>query len=475
MLSEKLLVATTRTVGDGVDTPSIAYYNLHTGAAISTIKRSQSSARGVTATSTHIFAQQNDKAVVNVYSSSTGTLQSAIPFPGPITILSASPCGMFLAAGNAGGRVYVWELATARVVAPPTVHLQKISALAWGRGGHLVVGSEDATVSVWSLPVLLNTLSDAPRPPERVLNRHIHAVTAVAVGGATSGGPSELLVTAGRDRTIITWELHTGQHLRTYMVSGIPLCVTLDPAERAMYVGFEEGGIQCVEFHSATAGSGKEMTIEEYADVPVTVVSEVWGTDDSADGRSVLSLAVNYEGNMVVSGNQRGEVGVWDVSTGCLLKNLCQMKAPVTSLQMTRPKGFLITSDSDTTSMTVVPTPRYEVILAATAPSNYDQRTYSVSVTLPSYVPETSTSSLSTSTPFGFRPKTSTFGPDSDMEQILHGAREMKALKPALAGDDKIAALESELAGLYESYERLAEVHRKTWNGMVGMVLKDEK
>ena len=39
----------------------------------------------------------------------------------------------------------------------------------------------------------------------------------------------------------------------------------------------------------------------------------------------MLSLAVNYEGNMVVSGNQRGEVGVWDVVTGSLLKPLCHM------------------------------------------------------------------------------------------------------------------------------------------------------
>ena len=149
--------------------------------------------------------------------------------------------------------------------------------------------------------------------------------------------------------------------------------------------------------------------------------------------------------------------------------------APLSSLQMVRPKGFLTTSDDGTVSMAVLPKPRYETILSASAPSNNDQRTYSVSVTLPSYVPETSTSSLSTSTPFGFRPRTSTFGPDNDMEEILRGAREIGVLKPTLARNDRIAALESELAGLYESYERLAEVHRKTWSGMVGMVLEDEK
>lgn len=61
------------------------------------------------------------------------------------------------------------------------------------------------------------------------------------------------------------------------------------------------------------------------------------------------------------------------------------------------------------------------------------------------------------------------------MEEILRGAREMKVLKPALAGKQRTEALESELAALYESYERLADVHRKTWTGMVGMVLEGGK
>jgi hypothetical protein len=61
------------------------------------------------------------------------------------------------------------------------------------------------------------------------------------------------------------------------------------------------------------------------------------------------------------------------------------------------------------------------------------------------------------------------------MEMILRGAEEMKAFKPALAGKQKVEALENELASLYESYERLAEVHRKTWTGMVDLALKNDE
>ena len=61
------------------------------------------------------------------------------------------------------------------------------------------------------------------------------------------------------------------------------------------------------------------------------------------------------------------------------------------------------------------------------------------------------------------------------MQEIMKGAQQMKAYKPALAGRQKAEALENELAGLYESYERLAEVHKKTWSRMVGMALEDEE
>lgn len=330
MLTETLLLATARTPTDNVDAPSVSLYNLHTGAVISTLKRSHTASRGLAATATHLFAQQSDKSVVSVYSTATYALQTTVPFPEPFTVLAASPCGAFVAGGTAGGRVYLWELASGRFVATPAIHLQKITALAFGKSGaHVIAGSEDTNVSVWSVPALLDTRATT-RVPERVLDRHIHAITAVTLGKAGSGGASELLVTAGRDRSVIAWELHTGQCLRTFIMGGVPLSLALDPVERALYVGLEEGGIQAIEFQADKEGSGSALFEEKFKDMPVTVEGEVWGDGDSP----VLSLAMNYEGNLLISGNSRGEVGAWDVATGALFKNLCRMKGIKPSLKL---------------------------------------------------------------------------------------------------------------------------------------------
>ncbi|KAA8910612.1 WD40-repeat-containing domain protein [Sphaerosporella brunnea] len=458
MLTETLLLGTYRTPTDSTDVASISLCNLHSGASLASQKRSHPSHRGLAATKTHVFAQQSDKSVVNVYTLPSLTLESAIPFPEAFTVLSASPCGNFLAAGTEGGRTYVWELASGRLVATPASHLQRITSLAWAQTQHLVVGSEDTNVSVWSLPALLDTRG-ATRTAERVLDRHIHAITAVAVGGASSGGPSELLLTAARDRSVIAWELHTGAHLRTFLLPGIPLCLAVDPAERAAYVGLEEGGVVAVDFHSLDRGSERGLGAERGRDVPVTVEGEIWGGEDTAEGREVISLAVSYEGGAVVAGNKRGEVAIWDVATGCLFKNLCQLKAPVTSMILLPPSGFTntptTTTTTTTTTLPVLPKPKYESILAATSAQTFDPDSYSLTLSLPPL-----------STP------SSTFGPEHDMQMILRGAQEMNAFTPA--GEHRTEQLEEELAALYDSYERLAEVHRKTWKEMVGAMLEEE-
>jgi pre-rRNA-processing protein IPI3 len=171
--------------------------------------------------------------------------------------------------------------------------------------------------------------------PPNVLTRHIDAVTAVACGRASSSaGVSETIYSAARDKTVVTWELLTGNALRTFVFSAVPKCIAIDPAERALYVGLETGGIQPVELLRKKAG-GNDRNVasilfeEQFRDVPVTVDDERWGGGEYNEN-AVLAVAVCFEGNLVIGGDEKGTVGVWDVATGCLFKRLCSMKGNVT-------------------------------------------------------------------------------------------------------------------------------------------------
>lgn len=55
----------------------------------------------------------------------------------------------------------------------------------------------------------------------------------------------------------------------------------------------------------------------------------------------------------------------------------------------------------------------------------------------------------------------------------MEGAADMRAYKPSLASKHKTEALETELATLYDHYDRLAELHRKTWDSHARWLLEN--
>ncbi|KAL7268796.1 Pre-rRNA-processing protein ipi3 [Rhizina undulata] len=480
MLSEQVLLSTSRspateshsTAGDA----SIAIYNLHTYSQTTTFKRSTTAKNCLAVTDSHIFAAQSDKAVVNVYSREKGNLECSVPFSERFTVLEASPCGGFIACGTESGRLAVWEVASGRYISTPQIHLQKVTCIAFDSTSNFIItGSADSNVYVWSLVSLLE-LRNNDRKPERILDRHQREITAVATGRASSGGPTDIVVTASRDLSCSVWDYHTGTHLRTYVFSAVPTSLALDPVDRAFYAGFEDGTVQCVDFHKPTSRDGSQpssenqLFAEEYRDIPVTLSSNRWYA--SGHESPILCMGVGYEGNYLVTGSEKGDVCIWDIATGHLFRNLAQLKAPVTSLKILRPSGFTPKCDGQPlsgTSQITIPKPRYDAILASASANMADPHEYTLSTKFSSPLSEVRTSPLIDRTS---NLTSSEFSPSADMDAISKGAAKMRAFKPSLASKHKTEALESELATLYEQYDRLARLHQKTWDSHAKWLLE---
>lgn len=180
---------------------------------------------------------------------------------------------------------------------------------------------------VWSIPALLD-IRTGERSPLYILDRHTREITALVTGRAAAGGPSDILLTASRDQSVSAWDFHTGTHLRTYMFSSIPTCLAIDPADRAFYAGLEDGGIQCVDFFNPTDGAddtaSNQLFTREFRDIPVILPEKRWFA--SGIEGVITALGVAFEGNYVVSGNENGDVCVWDVATGHMFRNLVKFK-----------------------------------------------------------------------------------------------------------------------------------------------------
>ena len=277
------------------------------------------------------------------------------------------------------------------------------------------------------------------------------------------------------------WNYQTGLLLRRFLFPLPPLCLALDPADRAFYAGFEDGSIHCVDFYpdslpqpnsdnphtQPTFTTEHKLFSPQARNVPVFL-------SDARDPRKwisaghnspVTTIAVMYEGNFVVSGNMRGEVNVWDVATGSLYRNVVALKAPVTNLKLLPPVGFLTPASIPTTIAPAVPLkPRYD------SPANPHVRettsSYAITTRFNTYLTPTSLSPAST--------LYSAFDSQEDLTLILSGASVSSSTTGARAVDSRkrVEELEGELVRMYNNYEQLVGLHQGLWERQARWILE---
>jgi len=117
----------------------------------------------------------------------------------------------YLATGDRNGGVLVWDPEAGQEVQSFTGHRSAITALAWRTPDLLVSASEDGTVKTWSI-----------KEGQQVKTANAHNST-VSVRLNVDG----LMVTAGRDKTISTWD-KDGNKGKTFTITNdVPVRATL--------------------------------------------------------------------------------------------------------------------------------------------------------------------------------------------------------------------------------------------------------
>ena len=234
---------------------------------------------------------------------------------------------------------------------------------------------------MWSIPGLLsfsassasNVSQDLPFAPLRSLSTHRAEITALVVGHSFSN--KNIAVSGSKDNTCIVWDYSSGDELHTFLLPMSPLCLALDPADRAVFTGYEDGSIQFMDFYKDgnTFSSLCDPAAQSGATEPAQTAR--WSAEglDSA----VLCLQISYDGTSLISGHGNGKIQTWDVARGQFGKQLADFAAPITNLQMLKPSGF---PDAPKPALMLhnVVKPRYESFAhgdhnsaGAPVPSNY--------------------------------------------------------------------------------------------------------
>ena len=338
-------------------------------------KKSATPPNCLAVSATHIFAAQAEKAVVHVYSREKSNQEATVPFTERITCISLACDETVLVLGTAEGRIFLWELASGRQISTTQAHLQALTVLAVDPAGNfLLSASADSTVHVWSIPALLSFTNSGAQPLSSILTFTSHRAEVSALVLGHSSGFCNFAVSASKDKTLFVWDYHSNTVLRTYLLPAVPTCLALDGADRAVYVGYEDGSVQVLDLYAPENGKiGNVQNGKTSAPIQPPKSSRWRPPDNSAGAAS--SLTISFDGCTILSGHESGVITSWDVAKNGLATSLLQapLPGPVTNLFFLPVTGFL-NEQQRRIKVPMVMKPKFGAFdnsLTGTVPGNY--------------------------------------------------------------------------------------------------------
>ena len=233
---------------------------------------------------------------------------------------------------------------------------------------------------MWSLISLLSFSAafqqpggDPPLSPVRSLAGHRDAVSSIKFGHGTN--KTNILVSVSEDNTCIVWDYHSGMSLHTFLLKSSPLCLAIDPVDRAAYIGYEDGSIQSVDFFRASSVSSMLSDSAQQSKPTSMPESDHWLMPKNLQS-SLLCVDVSFDGTIILSGHQDGKIHMWDAARGKYRQQLVDFAAPVTNLQMLFPTGFK-NEETPPVKLHQITKPKYETFSdtnsdGAKVPTNYN-------------------------------------------------------------------------------------------------------
>jgi hypothetical protein len=294
------------------------------------------------------------------------------------------------------------QVATGRQVFSSRSHLQSITCIVTDPSHkHIISGSDDSNVQIWSLESLLsfatNRGNDSSQAPVRTLSRHRAGISSLTIGHSSFN--SNIVISASRDNTCVVWNYHDGSILRTILLALTPLCLALDPADRALFVGLDDGSIQMIDFFALEL-DGSSVFSRSRSDLPFQAQEKDRWTAPSQDLGSTLAIAVLYEGTYLLSSHESGKVVRWNITGGSRAAydvTILTLEHPVTNIQPLPPAGFSSTEPSRLKLGAVVK-PRYDPSISENRAGGVVPPAYSITAQLSSFIPGVSLSATDTAT-----------------------------------------------------------------------------
>ncbi|KAF3628155.1 protein ROOT INITIATION DEFECTIVE 3 isoform X1 [Capsicum chacoense] len=314
----------------------IGCWDLHTGAEHLRYRSCSSPSHGLTCIGGRFLASSQSQPH-NTKSSSSGSILywswnkpqvEVKSFPAePINPLVSNGEGTFIAGGGASGDIYLWQVATGKLLKKWQAHYRGVTCLLFNDDQSLLIsGSEDGSVRVWSLIMVFDDLlrGKARQPYEYSFSEHSLKVTDVVIG---YGGANAIVVSASEDRTCKVWSLSRGKLLRNIVFPTIIDAIALDPGEDVFYAGGRDGKIYIAALNAfANPNNNYGLHILGFL---------------SEQSKAITCLALSMDGGLLISGSEDGMVRVWNTKNHNIARIFRHAKGPVNNIVVVRQQSLL--------------------------------------------------------------------------------------------------------------------------------------
>jgi len=332
------------------NTGNITVWDAVTGNSLHQYKGGQSAKNTVTWVGQDwLLSAPSDKPLLNVWQCNRSEQSPVRLFsPSLVSAMAVSPSGSYLVLSTQES-INIYLLSTGNLLGVVTRHYQAVTVIKWtSDSSHFVSGGGDGQVLVWSL---VNCISRRHLPgkeetsvghvdPRYTWTGHALPVTGIHVGAGVAHGAR--VVTCSMDMTVKLYSLRTGDMLLSVSMTCPLTCVVMDHSETRVWVGDNDGNVHVISLMNPPRD--------------VSVTSDRCNVSSLTRGHDtcVTMLSVSCDNMHVASGDQSGQVHVWDVSSGQIVRSLPH-KGTITCLQFTLTPPSLSNKEYWNPGMKLVP------------------------------------------------------------------------------------------------------------------------
>lgn len=272
------------------------------------------------------FASARTDSSIRLWQVATGReLPRLTGHAGYVNTVAFSPDSDFLASGSRSGEVKIWDLSSGQHAYDLPSHTNGVNSVAFSPNGKtLAVVGMDQKVEVWDLQT----------KQVRSLTGHSKEITSAVFAKG-------ILITAGRDKTIRTWDLDTGANMKTVETPSEINGIAINPVGNLMATANTDNTIRTWDIetvslkHTFTGHTAEGFTVqfspdgESLASASADRTSILWDVQSGkptkqlkGNSDTVSSVTYSSDGEWVLTGSNDGTILVWETSTGQLKATL---------------------------------------------------------------------------------------------------------------------------------------------------------